>query len=161
MNQKLHVYKTNFHMKGFAPGLALKQRPKATRKSPINILLSGWYSCQQRTLVLVTVSLTACCPYSMDHIVHIDSLPSPSLPVVSTPPLQVWFCSFALFFYFLFSYQRFNSKTYSISLSTEWVPLALSAATWWPCVEIQVSLMATIRELQKGRAGTDTVMTDL
>ena len=30
----LHVNKTNFHMKGFALGLALKQRPKATRKSP-------------------------------------------------------------------------------------------------------------------------------
>ena len=27
--------KTNFHMKGFALGLALKQRRKATRKSPI------------------------------------------------------------------------------------------------------------------------------
>ena len=31
----LHVNKTNFHMKGFALGLALKQRRKATRKSPI------------------------------------------------------------------------------------------------------------------------------
>ena len=30
----LHVNKTNFHMKGFAPGLALKQRRKATQKSP-------------------------------------------------------------------------------------------------------------------------------
>ena len=27
--------KTNFHVKGFALGLALKQRRKATRKSPI------------------------------------------------------------------------------------------------------------------------------
>ena len=35
MNQHLHVNKTNFHMKAFAPGLALKQRWKATRKSPI------------------------------------------------------------------------------------------------------------------------------
>ena len=35
MNQHLHVNKTNFHMKGFALGLALKQRRKATRKSPI------------------------------------------------------------------------------------------------------------------------------
>ena len=33
----LHVNKTNFHMKGFAPGLALKQRRKATRKSAINL----------------------------------------------------------------------------------------------------------------------------
>ena len=31
----LHVNKANFHMKGFALGLALKQRRKATRKSPI------------------------------------------------------------------------------------------------------------------------------
>ena len=31
----LHVNKTNFHMKGFALGVALKQRRKATRKSPI------------------------------------------------------------------------------------------------------------------------------
>ena len=30
----LHVNKTNFHMKVFALGLALKQRRKATRKSP-------------------------------------------------------------------------------------------------------------------------------
>ena len=33
----LHVNKTNFHMEGFAPGLALQQRQKATRKSPIGI----------------------------------------------------------------------------------------------------------------------------
>ena len=31
----LRVNKTNFHMKDFALGLALKQRRKATRKSPI------------------------------------------------------------------------------------------------------------------------------
>ena len=31
----LHVNKTNFQMKGFALGLTLKQRRKATRKSPI------------------------------------------------------------------------------------------------------------------------------
>ena len=35
MNQNLHVNKTNFHMKGFALGLALKQRRSATWKSPI------------------------------------------------------------------------------------------------------------------------------
>ena len=34
MNQNVRVNKTNFHMKGFAPGLASKQRRKATRKSP-------------------------------------------------------------------------------------------------------------------------------
>ena len=32
----LHVNKTNFHVKGFALGLALKQRRKAIRKSPIS-----------------------------------------------------------------------------------------------------------------------------
>ena len=31
----LHVNKTNFHTKGFSLGLALKQRRKVTRKSPI------------------------------------------------------------------------------------------------------------------------------
>ena len=35
----LHVNKTNFHMKGFALGLALKQRRKATRKSSIMIVI--------------------------------------------------------------------------------------------------------------------------
>ena len=35
MNQNLCVNKANFHMKGFALGLTLKQRRKATRKSPI------------------------------------------------------------------------------------------------------------------------------
>ena len=32
MNQNLRVNKTDFHMKGFALGLALKQRRKATQK---------------------------------------------------------------------------------------------------------------------------------
>ena len=35
----LHVNKTDFHMKGFALGLALKQRRNATRKSPIDVVL--------------------------------------------------------------------------------------------------------------------------
>ena len=34
---QLHVNKTNFHMKGFTLGLALKQRRKVTRKSPVTI----------------------------------------------------------------------------------------------------------------------------
>ena len=34
----LHLNKTNFHMKDFALGLALKQRWKATRKSPITTI---------------------------------------------------------------------------------------------------------------------------
>ena len=33
----LHVNKTNFHMKAFALRLALKQRRKAARKSPIEV----------------------------------------------------------------------------------------------------------------------------
>ena len=37
MNQNLRVNKTNFHMKGFTLGLALKQRQNATRKSPVTI----------------------------------------------------------------------------------------------------------------------------
>ena len=36
----LHVNKTNFHMKGFALGLALKQRRKATQKSPIQVCVN-------------------------------------------------------------------------------------------------------------------------
>ena len=35
MNQNLRVNKTNFHMKGFALGLALIQRRNATQKLPI------------------------------------------------------------------------------------------------------------------------------
>ena len=35
----LHVNKTNFHMKVFALGLALKQRRKVTQESPIAYLL--------------------------------------------------------------------------------------------------------------------------
>ena len=35
MNQNLCVNKTNFRMKGFALGLTLEQRQKATQKSPI------------------------------------------------------------------------------------------------------------------------------
>ena len=37
MNHNLRVNKTNFYMKGFALGLALKQRRNATRKSPIYV----------------------------------------------------------------------------------------------------------------------------
>ena len=36
-DQNLRVNETNFHMKGFALGLALKQRRNATRKSPIHM----------------------------------------------------------------------------------------------------------------------------
>ena len=35
LHAHLHVNKTNFHIKGFALVLALKQRRKTTRKSPI------------------------------------------------------------------------------------------------------------------------------
>ena len=37
MNQNLRVNKTNFHIKDFAIGLALKQRRNETRKLPIKI----------------------------------------------------------------------------------------------------------------------------
>ena len=40
----LQVNKTNFHMKGFALGLALKQRRKATRKSPIHEVRKGMWA---------------------------------------------------------------------------------------------------------------------
>ena len=39
MNQNLCVNKTDFDVQGFALGLALKQRRKATRKSPIGKLV--------------------------------------------------------------------------------------------------------------------------
>ena len=48
MNQNSRVNKINFYMKGFAPGLALKQRRKPTRKSPIlvntdtNLIMIIW-----------------------------------------------------------------------------------------------------------------------
>ena len=41
MNQNLRVNKTNFHMKGFALGLALKQRRNATQKSPVDNIMRG------------------------------------------------------------------------------------------------------------------------
>ena len=37
VNRHLRANKTNFHIKGFALGLALKQRRNATRKSPIKV----------------------------------------------------------------------------------------------------------------------------
>ena len=45
MNQNLHVNKTNFHMKDFALGLALKQRRNATRKSPIFLQVIDSFYC--------------------------------------------------------------------------------------------------------------------
>ena len=42
----LHVNKTNFHTKGFALGLALKQRQKATRKSPTGCTVGGTEECE-------------------------------------------------------------------------------------------------------------------
>ena len=39
MNQNSPVNKTNFHMKGFAQGLALKQRQKATQEWGYSVLL--------------------------------------------------------------------------------------------------------------------------
>ena len=51
MNQNLRVNKTNFHMKGFTLGLALKQRRKATRKSPIGsefTLFVDWFQLAEK-----------------------------------------------------------------------------------------------------------------
>ena len=42
VNINLRVNKTNFHIEGFALGLALKQRRKATRKSPIRSSAHRW-----------------------------------------------------------------------------------------------------------------------
>ena len=39
MSQNLHVNQTNFHIKDFVLGFALKQRQNATRKLPIGILV--------------------------------------------------------------------------------------------------------------------------
>ena len=38
----MRVNKTNFHMKGFTLGLALKQRRNATRKLPIGCEFASW-----------------------------------------------------------------------------------------------------------------------
>ena len=53
MKQNLRVNKTNFHMKSFAPGLALKQRRKATQKSRI-VLMVLWTT-GFRTYVCMTL----------------------------------------------------------------------------------------------------------
>ena len=37
LHENEHASETHFHMKGFAPGLVLKQRQKATRKWPIAV----------------------------------------------------------------------------------------------------------------------------
>ena len=54
----LHVNKTNFHMKGFALGLTLKQRRKATRKSPIEIWASAKVEFLAKNLNLFRIVVT-------------------------------------------------------------------------------------------------------
>ena len=48
MNQNLRVSKTYFHIKGFALGIALKQRRKAAQKSPIAIFKSWSSPCWEK-----------------------------------------------------------------------------------------------------------------
>ena len=50
MNQNLRVNKTNFHMKGLALGLALKQRRKATRKSPFQSSVHDIFQAERKSL---------------------------------------------------------------------------------------------------------------
>ena len=58
MNQNLRVNKTYFHMKGFALGLALKQRRKPTRKSPITQCCELFRSLNQYSCVFFYKNLT-------------------------------------------------------------------------------------------------------
>ena len=75
-----YVNKTNFHMKGFALGLALKQRQKATQKSPI---LNAPLHCTSGTFQLIAGRLEnfwaltkgesqnggrGCMPIAMSHV---------------------------------------------------------------------------------------------
>ena len=61
----LHVDKTNFHTKGFAVGLALKQRRKAARKSPISFNLKKIFFLFFFTVRELKVVLTANSPQSL------------------------------------------------------------------------------------------------
>ena len=79
MNQNLHVNKTNFHVKGFAPGLTLKQRQNATQKSPKasaflakfkTHLLPGVNKCQYCSMTQVVVELlckTSLCYFLLEN----------------------------------------------------------------------------------------------
>ena len=49
--------KTNVHITAFALGLALKQRRKASRKSPINITKWTWTSLNKYINAQITVTM--------------------------------------------------------------------------------------------------------
>ena len=53
MNQNLRANKTNFHMKGFAHGLALKQRRKATQKLSIGSWRDLYFDMQGRFYIFI------------------------------------------------------------------------------------------------------------
>ena len=57
----LHVNKTNFHMKGFALGLTLKQRQKATRKLSIRKMAYTTYSMVWCNLEFFTITFAFQC----------------------------------------------------------------------------------------------------
>ena len=64
MNQNLYLNRTNFHMKGFALGLGLKQRRKATRELPISQSCTGtksekfWWATGQSNLAYKRLAAT-------------------------------------------------------------------------------------------------------
>ena len=85
MKQNLRVNKTNFQMKGFALGLALKQRRKATWKSPI-----------ENTAKSVSENASPPCPphppeLLLVYCVHCIRKESPMMHCV-TPEIP-WYCA--------------------------------------------------------------------
>ena len=65
MNQTWRVNKTNYHTKGFARGLALKQRRNATQKSPIVCMLIPGVSSIKKLQLL-------CCIFR-EHVNELNS----------------------------------------------------------------------------------------
>ena len=68
------VNKTNFHMKDFALGLTLKQRRKATQKSPINRALSQSTYIKnkdgERSVVFIGISLLLIVNWQLNVYAH-------------------------------------------------------------------------------------------
>ena len=68
------VNKTNFHMKDFALGLTLKQRRKATQKSPINRALSQSTYIKnkdgERSVVCIGISLLLIVNWQLNVYAH-------------------------------------------------------------------------------------------
>ena len=78
MNQNLHVNKTNFHIKGFALGLTLRQRRKTAQKSLIitvfvlvvsQLVFVHMFVLMSQPLNLITykVTVTVLRPRSFSH----------------------------------------------------------------------------------------------